>query len=134
MDRLMLVDEQGFPQLMQTLREGFRLESKNYLFKHNEKGKNRPPLPQGLPSSSSSEAFGINLVVGDPYDELGWMAYENGELVGFAYDGEHCDLYGKHFRCGHTEVEVPREPTSEFDESDDGWDDLPESLSNNQQL
>ncbi|CAM6128977.1 unnamed protein product [Calypogeia fissa] len=57
-----------------------------------------------------------------------------GELVGFVYDGELCELHGKHFRCGNTKVEVRRELTSEFDESDDGWDDFPESLSNNQQL
>ncbi|CAM6118587.1 unnamed protein product [Calypogeia fissa] len=116
MNRLMLVDEKGFPQLVQSLLDGFRLDSKNYLFRDSQGGNRK---------ESCSDAFGINLGVGDKDNELGWLAYENEELVGFVYDGVYCDLEGKYFLCGDTEVEVPRS-TSEYDESEDEFNEADE--------
>ncbi|KAG0568374.1 hypothetical protein KC19_6G015400 [Ceratodon purpureus] len=88
-NRFMLVDEQGFPQLVQSLRDGFKLHARNYLFKDNKKS-----IAESAPASqepdSISDAFGVNLCIG--YDEshngeLGWLVFQNGELVGFVYDG-----------------------------------------------
>lgn len=103
-NRLMLVDEEGFPQLVQSLRAGFQLDEKNYLFRDGRKCKATaaPADLQGAPFSS--DAFGINLGVGDDDNELGWMAFLDGELVGFVYDGVYCDLEGTRFQCGDTEV------------------------------
>lgn len=104
MNRFMLVDEQGFPQLVQSLRDGVKLDTKNYLFKDNKTAiADSPRASTGTPSSSS-DAFGFNLGVGYHDNELGWLAFQNGELVGFVYDGVYCDLDLNSFRLGDTEV------------------------------
>ncbi|KAG0612253.1 hypothetical protein M758_6G013600 [Ceratodon purpureus] len=120
MNRFMLVDEQGFPQLVQSLRDGFKLHSRNYLFNDNKKS-----IAESAPASqepvSISDAFGVNLSIRDDDDEgsdgeVGWLVFQNGELVGFVYDGYRSYLEGRHYRCGDTQVEVPREPTPDEDE------------------
>ena len=100
MNRLMLVDAQGFPQLVQALRDGVQLEAKNYLFRDNK----AIAEPEALAPSSPYAYFGVNLGVGDHDNELGWLAFQDGELVGFVYDGVYCDLDLNFFRLGDIEV------------------------------
>ena len=114
MNRFMLVDVEGFPHIVAALKEGVKLNAKNYAFRCRKADSDVDPST----SSSSSvpammiqenecdleEPFGVNLGVGEDDNELGWMAFQNGELVGFVYDGAYCDLYGRYLQCGDTEV------------------------------
>ncbi|XP_024395577.1 uncharacterized protein [Physcomitrium patens] len=109
-DRFMLVDALGFPNLMQALKDGERLERRNYLMRR------RVNLSNSSGGSSSSENdmssvpnfedFGTHLVVTDGEYDMGWMAFRNGELVGFVYDGAYSALEGDNLRLGDSLVRV----------------------------
>lgn len=48
--------------------------------------------------------FGVNLCI-DEFDyEFGWMVFQNGEFVGFVYDGVYCDLDVSCLRYGEIVV------------------------------
>lgn len=101
--RFMLVDAQGFPNLMQALKDGTRIERTNYVMgKKNDTGSSSADLKslKEEKSSSSCGDFGTHLVVDDSEYDMGWMAFQNGELVGFVYDGAYSALEGDNLRIG----------------------------------
>ena len=75
--RFMLVDAQGFPALLQALKDGTRLECGNYVF-----------------LKDADQGFGVHVVAGGSGYDMGWMVFEEGELVGFVYDGAYSALDG----------------------------------------
>ncbi|XP_024401681.1 uncharacterized protein [Physcomitrium patens] len=94
-NRFMLVDAQGFPHLVQALKDGKKLDRQNYLFSYQKDSTSSSTTPS---EESPSDSFGVNLCI-DEFDyELGWMAFQNGELVGFVYDGVYCDLDASRLR------------------------------------
>lgn len=107
--RFMLVDAQGFPNLMQALKDGHRLERRNYVLRTRTDSGSPSSVSQAvaaetLSSDCGSGRFGIHLTVdGSEYD-LGWMAFRNGELVGFVYDGAYCALEGDNLSIGNNLV------------------------------
>lgn len=108
MNRFMLVDVQGFPHIVTALKEGVKLNARNYAFRCRKAGSSSSSAAPAMMVQESEcdleEPFGVNLGVGEDDNELGWMAFQNGELVGFVYDGAYCDLYGRWLRYGDTVV------------------------------
>ncbi|KAG0585646.1 hypothetical protein KC19_2G027300 [Ceratodon purpureus] len=108
--RFMLVDAQGFPNLMQALKDGTRIEKRNYVMrkKVNPTGSSSADssdtksLDLSEKSSSNCEdvVFGTHLVVDHSEYDMGWMAFQNGQLVGFVYDGAYSALEGDNLRLG----------------------------------
>lgn len=84
--RFMLVDAQGFPNFIQALKDGKKLERKNYVLRNKK--------------DTVEEDFGTHLVVDYSEYDMGWMAFQNGELVGFVYDGAYSGLEGDNLRLG----------------------------------
>jgi hypothetical protein len=84
--RFMLVDAIAFPSLLRALKEGERIENRNYVMMRG--------------NGSNREAFGTHLVVADYQYDMAWMAFRNGELVGFVYDGSYSLLEGSDLRIG----------------------------------
>lgn len=82
--RFLLVDAGGFANLIQALKDGEKLERKNYVLRNKYNGSN----------------FGAHLVVEQSEYELGWMVFQNGEMVGFVYDGAYSALEGNNLRIG----------------------------------
>ncbi|KAL3701535.1 hypothetical protein R1sor_019557 [Riccia sorocarpa] len=86
MCRVMLVDPEGLPTLIQAMKEGEKLKDKNYLFHY----------PSGTSGQAGNEArkapFGVNLVPKIREFDFGWMKFTKGELVGFVYDIAYSDL------------------------------------------
>lgn len=81
--RFMLLDKLGFGNLIQALKDGTKLERKNYLLWDEE------------------VACGAHLVVDYSEYDMGWMAFRNGELVGFVYDGAYSGLEGDNLKLGN---------------------------------
>lgn len=88
--RFMLVDALGFPNLVQALKDGQRIEHRNYAFGSSS-------LASGAENCGD---FGTHLVVDDSEYDMGWMAFQKGELVGFVYDGAYSALEGDNLRIG----------------------------------
>lgn len=80
--RFMLLDKLGFGSFIQALKDGTKLERKNYLLRDKE------------------GAFGAHLVVDHSEYDMGWMVFQNDELVGFVYDGAYSGLEGDNLRLG----------------------------------
>jgi hypothetical protein len=111
MNRFMLVDVQGFPHIVAALKEGVKLNARNYAFRCRKANSDVDSSSSSVPAMmvqenecDLEEPFGVNLGVGEDDNELGWMAFQNGELVGFVYDGAYCDLYGRYLQYGDTVV------------------------------
>ena len=109
MNRFMLVDVQGFPHIVAALKEGVKLNARNYAFRCRKAdsdvdSSSVPAMMVQENECELEEPFGVNLGVGEDDNELGWMAFQNGELVGFVYDGAYCDLYGRYLQYGDTVV------------------------------
>lgn len=52
------------------------------------------------------EDFGMYFVVDYFEYDMGWMVFQNGEFVGFVYDGVYLGLEGDNFRFGSSQVMV----------------------------
>ncbi|CAM6127998.1 unnamed protein product [Calypogeia fissa] len=104
--RFMLVDKECFPNLMQALKNGTKLEQRNYVFRsgnHHVGGSSSldSKSAQGEKLNSDCEDFfGTHLVVDDSEYDMGWMAFQSGKLVGFVYDGAYSALEGDNLRIG----------------------------------
>lgn len=101
--RFMLVDKQSYPTLLQALKDGERLEQRNYVMHDTCSNSSGDSNSQGHETSSSTnhdQNFGVHLVLenrADGYD-MGWMAFQDAQLVGFVYDGAYSALEGANLR------------------------------------
>lgn len=100
--RFMLVDKQSYPTLVQALKNGERLEERNYVMHDTRSNSFGDSNSQGHETSSSStnhdQNFGVHLVVENVEYDMGWMAFQDGQLVGFVYDGAYSALEGANLR------------------------------------
>ena len=99
--RFMLVDKEFSPTLVQALKDGERLEQRNYVMHDTCSNSSGDSNSQGHETSSSTnhdQNFGVHLVVEYVEYDMGWMAFQDGQLVGFVYDGANSALEGTNLR------------------------------------
>lgn len=103
--RFMLMDKQSYPTLVQALKDGERLEPRNYVMHDSRCSDVSGSQGHATTSSSSSSSstthdqnFGVHLVVENSEYDMGWMAFQGGQLLGFVYDGAYSALEGANLR------------------------------------
>ncbi|KAL3700506.1 hypothetical protein R1sor_018528 [Riccia sorocarpa] len=83
--RFLLLDEQGYIPLIRSMRNGIRLNTRNYVLGHHS-------TAAGSFGDGRSNPFGVHLSLGEDSWERGWMVFSEGVLVGFVYDGANTGL------------------------------------------